>query len=77
MSNDEDSDKKRKQNRARVNRYYLLHKAEIVKVGMDWPVGLLKRIDEAAAHAGLSRQAWLSKLCEKELGSLQKKKTGK
>ena len=60
-----------------MNRYYLLHKAEIVKVGMDWSADLLIRIDEAAAHAGLSRQAWLSQLCEKELKRLQKKMAGK
>ena len=72
MSNDEDADKKRKQNRVRVNRYYLLHKAEIVKVGMDWPVGLLKRIDEVATHAGLSRQAWVFRTCEEALEKLAK-----
>ena len=71
---DAKKEKQRLQNLARVKKYYLAHSREIKKVGMTWPVDLLKRIDEAAMEAGMSRQAWLNATCEAALASTKRKK---
>ncbi|MHB1608431.1 MAG: hypothetical protein ACYCXX_07295 [Acidiferrobacter thiooxydans] len=67
------AEKKRLRHLESVKKYFAMHRGEIKHVGMTWPIVLLKRIDEAAAVAGVSRRAWLLALCERELTRLQKK----
>ena len=64
---DEAADKKRKQNRDRVQRFFIKHAEEVVRMSMVWPRDFLKKVDEAAAAAGISRRAWVLDACGKEL----------
>ena len=69
---DDKTERKRLRHLEAVKKYFAAHKDEIKNVGMTWPVKLLKRIDEAAARAGVSRQAWVFQTCEEALEKLAK-----
>ena len=72
---DDKAERKRLQHLEAVLRYFEVHKAELKHVGMTWPVELLRRIDEAASVAGVSRRAWILAACEKELAKRLKRKS--
>ena len=69
---DDKAEKKRLAHLEAVQRYFETHKSELKHTGMTWPIPLIKRIDEAAAKAGVSRRAWILGVCEAELTRLAK-----
>lgn len=69
---DDKVEKRRLQRLAAVKRYYRVHVDERKRMSMTWPVALLKKIDEAVRETGVSRQAWVFRVCEAELARLKK-----
>lgn len=74
---DAKAEKKRLRHLEAVQRYFQAHKGELKHIGMTWPIPLLKKIDEAAVAAGVSRRAWLLALCEREIARLEKRRKRK
>jgi hypothetical protein len=73
----DDTEKKRRQNLEAVKKYFQARRGEIKHIGMTWPIPLIKKIDEAAARAGVSRRAWVVDVCERELARLAKSRKRK
>ena len=74
---DDKVERRRAQNLVAVKKYFQTHKGEIKHVATTWPIPLLRKIDEAAAKAGVSRRAWLVATCERELARLAKSRKRK
>lgn len=69
---DDKAEKKRLAHLEAVQRYFETHKNDLRRISLAWPMPLITRIDEAAASAGVSRQAWVFRACEERLARLAK-----
>lgn len=74
---DAKTEKKRVAHLEAVKRYFEAHKNDLRRVSLAWPVPLLERIDEAAAAAEVSRQAWVFRACEEALARLTRRRKRK
>ena len=74
---DDKTKRRRAQNLEAVKRYFQVHKNDLRRISLAWPIPLVKRIDEAARVAEVSRQAWVFRACEEKLAKLAKSRKRK